>query len=95
MSWKKMTSRMTNEGSSLVIEMKYHFDGNIDDLLDAIRKGRAFSINGRALPISEAFRSGPLLFVKFPHRTLQIDLTKTLIKFKKYGPIDIFMKFEK
>lgn len=82
---KKNVTR--NDDSSLVIEMNHHFDGDVDALVSAIRNGRAFSVNGRPLPIEGASRSGFLVFVPFPHRVVQIDLSSAMERVRRHGSV--------
>jgi hypothetical protein len=88
-------SKMMSDEPSLVIEMNHRFDGNVDALVDAIRMGRAFSLNGKALPIEGVRRSGPLVFVPFPHRTIEIDLSSSIEQASKSGNVNLSMRFEK
>jgi hypothetical protein len=90
---KKKVTR--TEESSLVIEMNHRFDGDVDAFVSAIRNGRVFSVNGRALPIEGASRSGPLIFVPFPHRILEIDLSSAIEKTRRSGEICLKMRFSR
>ena len=80
---------------SLVIEMEHRFDGDVDALVSAIRNGRAFSVNGRALPVDGASRSGPIVLVPFQHRTIEIDLSSAIEKARRFGSTCLKMRFSR
>jgi len=86
---------MKNDDPTISIKMRHHFDGDIDGLIRSIRMGKVFSVNGRPLPIDGIRRSGSVILVPFPHRTLEIDLSSAVERASKSGSIDIQIEIER
>ena len=77
------------------VSLDVEFDGDINTLVDAIRRGLAFSYDGRPLPIPNVIIQGSLVIVIFAHRPLIIDLSDALSLLAHRRSVRLQMRFSR
>ena len=80
---------------SQTVSLDVEFDGDVDALADAIRRGVAFSYNGRPLPVPNVMVQGYRVIAVFAHRPLIIDLTDAMNKLQGCHSVRLQMNFVK
>ncbi len=75
------------------ITLNVEFDGDIAALIESIRRGDAFSYNGRPLPIRGAFVQGKKIVAPLPHRMLIIDLSDAIDALRKSSTVRLNLRF--